>query len=47
MRDQVVEALVGLGFPLKQAEQATDSVLAEHPDADHVRARCGPHWPAG
>ncbi len=34
MRDQVVEALVGLGFPLKQAEQSTDSVLADAPEAD-------------
>ncbi|MFE4499702.1 Holliday junction branch migration protein RuvA [Rhodococcus sp. NPDC056743] len=33
IRDQIVEALEGLGFPLKQAEQATDSVLAETPDA--------------
>ncbi|MBC2643990.1 MULTISPECIES: Holliday junction branch migration protein RuvA [unclassified Rhodococcus (in: high G+C Gram-positive bacteria)] len=31
VRDQIVEALVGLGFPAKQAEQATDSVLAEAP----------------
>jgi Holliday junction DNA helicase RuvA len=28
MRGLVVEALVGLGFPAKQAEEATDSVLA-------------------
>lgn len=34
MRDQVVEALVGLGFPLKQAESSTDAVLADTPDAD-------------
>jgi Holliday junction DNA helicase RuvA len=33
IRDQIIEALEGLGFPLKQAEQATDSVLAETPDA--------------
>lgn len=33
IRDQIVEALEGLGFPLKQAEQATDSVLAETPAA--------------
>ncbi|MHA6741590.1 Holliday junction branch migration protein RuvA [Rhodococcus erythropolis] len=33
IRDQIVEALEGLGFPIKQAEQATDSVLAESPDA--------------
>ena len=32
-RDQIVEALEGLGFPIKQAEQATDSVLAESPEA--------------
>jgi Holliday junction DNA helicase RuvA len=29
-RDTVVEALVGLGFALKQAEQAVDAVLAEN-----------------
>jgi Holliday junction DNA helicase RuvA len=29
-REQVVEALVGLGFPAKQAEQAVDTVLAEN-----------------
>ncbi len=34
MREQVVEALVGLGFPLKQAEQSTDTVLTDTPDAD-------------
>ncbi|MHA4849604.1 Holliday junction branch migration protein RuvA [Rhodococcus sp. MSC1_016] len=33
IRDQVVEALVGLGFPAKQAEQATDSVLVESPES--------------
>lgn len=33
IRDQIVEALEGLGFPLKQAEQATDSVLAATPEA--------------
>lgn len=38
IRDQIVEALVGLGFPLKQAEPATDSVLAADPDADTSRA---------
>lgn len=38
VRDQVVEALTGLGFPLKQAEQAVDSVLAEHPTADTAAA---------
>ncbi|GGK39994.1 Holliday junction branch migration protein RuvA [Nocardia camponoti] len=31
VREQVTEALVGLGFPLKHAEQAVDSVLAESP----------------
>jgi len=36
-RDQVVEALVGLGFTLKPAEQAVDAVLAETPDADPSR----------
>lgn len=33
LRDQIVEALTGLGFPAKQAEDATDSVLVESPDA--------------
>lgn len=34
VRTQVAEALVGLGFPVRQAEQAVDSVLAEaDPDA--------------
>jgi Holliday junction DNA helicase RuvA len=33
-RAQVVEALVGLGFPVKPAEQAVDSALAAHADAD-------------
>ncbi|WP_040867708.1 Holliday junction branch migration protein RuvA [Nocardia exalbida] len=31
VRDQVTEALVGLGFAAKQAEQAIDAVLAEQP----------------
>jgi Holliday junction DNA helicase RuvA len=30
VRDAVVEALLGLGFPAKQAEQAVDGVLAEN-----------------
>jgi len=38
VRDQVVEALTGLGFAAKQAEQATDTVLAERPDADSAAA---------
>jgi Holliday junction DNA helicase RuvA len=38
VRDQVAEALAGLGFPVKQAEQALDQVLAELPDADTSRA---------
>ncbi|MEE2056285.1 Holliday junction branch migration protein RuvA [Rhodococcus artemisiae] len=33
IREQVVEALVGLGFPLKQAEQSTDAVLNADPAA--------------
>ena len=33
VRDQVLEALVGLGFPTKQAEQSVDAVLAATPDA--------------
>lgn len=34
VREHVVEALVGLGFPVKQAEQSTDAVLAAEPTAD-------------
>lgn len=33
IRGPVVEALVGLGFAAKQAEEATDKVLANDPDA--------------
>nr|WP_296777738.1 Holliday junction branch migration protein RuvA [Rhodococcus sp. (in: high G+C Gram-positive bacteria)] len=33
VRDQIVEALTGLGFPTKAAEDATDAVLAAQPDA--------------
>ncbi|GAS91989.1 Holliday junction branch migration protein RuvA [Mycolicibacterium brisbanense] len=33
VRGPVVEALVGLGFPAKQAEEATDKVLANDPEA--------------
>jgi Holliday junction DNA helicase RuvA len=33
VRSPVVEALVGLGFALKQAEEATDKVLANEPQA--------------
>lgn len=33
VRMPVVEALVGLGFPVKQAEEATDKVLADEPTA--------------
>jgi holliday junction DNA helicase RuvA len=33
-RAQVVEALVGLGFPVKPAEQAVDKALAVQTDAD-------------
>jgi Holliday junction DNA helicase RuvA len=29
----VIEALVGLGFVVKQAEEATDKVLANEPEA--------------
>ena len=31
VRGPVVEALVGLGFAVKQAEEATDKVLANEP----------------
>jgi len=34
VRAPVVEALVGLGFPSKQAEEACDKVLAEDPEAN-------------
>jgi holliday junction DNA helicase RuvA len=34
VRGSVVEALVGLGFPTKQAEQAVDGVLAENGHSD-------------
>lgn len=34
IRDQVAEALVGLGFTAGPAEKAVTAVLAEHPDAD-------------
>jgi holliday junction DNA helicase RuvA len=33
VRAPVVEALIGLGFAAKQAEEATDKVLADDPDA--------------
>ncbi|HEX3286992.1 MAG TPA: Holliday junction branch migration protein RuvA [Mycobacterium sp.] len=33
VRGPVVEALVGLGFALKQAEETTDKVLANEPEA--------------
>lgn len=33
VRIPVVEALVGLGFAIKQAEEATDKVLANEPEA--------------
>lgn len=34
LRDRIVEALVGLGFTPRQAEPATDTVLADDPAAD-------------
>jgi Holliday junction DNA helicase RuvA len=34
VRGSVVEALTGLGFPVKQAEQAVDGVLAENGTSD-------------
>ena len=34
VRGSVVEALVGLGFPVKQAEQAVDAVLADNGTGD-------------
>lgn len=38
VRGPVVEALVGLGFALKQAEDATDKVLADEPEATQSTA---------
>ncbi|MBU3707082.1 MAG: Holliday junction branch migration protein RuvA [Mycobacterium sp.] len=38
VRTPVVEALVGLGFAAKQAEEACDKVLAEDPDATTASA---------
>lgn len=38
VRGPVVEALVGLGFALKQAEEATDKVLANDPEANTTGA---------
>lgn len=38
VRDQVVDALIGLGFPAKQAEPAVDAVLADQPDLDTSKA---------
>lgn len=34
VRGPVVEALIGLGFAQKQAEEATDKVLADEPEAN-------------
>ncbi|WP_238419298.1 Holliday junction branch migration protein RuvA [Gordonia sp. 'Campus'] len=34
IREQVTEALVGLGFTAAPAEKAVNAVLADHPDAD-------------
>jgi Holliday junction DNA helicase RuvA len=38
VRGPVVEALVGLGFALKQAEEATEKVLANEPEATQSTA---------
>lgn len=38
VRGPVVEALVGLGFSAKQAEEATDKVLADDPEATTATA---------
>ncbi|SEH83078.1 Holliday junction DNA helicase subunit RuvA [Mycolicibacterium rutilum] len=38
VRTPVVEALVGLGFAAKQAEEATDKVLANDPEATQASA---------
>ena len=42
VRGPVVEALVGLGFAAKQAEEATDKVLATEPRTRRPPARCAP-----
>ena len=41
VRQQVVDGLVGLGFTLKPAESAADSVLAEEPEASAAVALRG------
>ena len=38
VRGPVVEALVGLGFPIKQAEESCNKVLADDPDATTSKA---------
>lgn len=38
VRTPVVEALVGLGFAVKQAEEATDKVLADEPESTQSTA---------
>lgn len=38
VRGPVVEALVGLGFAVKLAEEATDKVLANEPEANQSKA---------
>ena len=38
VRTPVIEALVGLGFAVKQAEEATDKVLANDPEANQSSA---------
>ncbi|MCX4091128.1 Holliday junction branch migration protein RuvA [Nocardia sp. alder85J] len=38
VRDQVVEALIGLGFPIRQAEPAVDAVLTEDPELGTSKA---------
>jgi holliday junction DNA helicase RuvA len=38
VRGPVVEALVGLGFAAKQAEEAIDKVMANEPEASTASA---------
>ncbi|WP_067540064.1 Holliday junction branch migration protein RuvA [Nocardia crassostreae] len=38
IRDQVVDALIGLGFPIRHAEPAVGAVLLDQPDADTSKA---------
>lgn len=45
LRDQVVEALAGLGFPARPAGEAVDALLAEHAGAAEVLGTTTPRPP--